>query len=383
MQSIVIIGAGAIGRGFLPWLIPQDEYELIYVDSNPTLIQTLQQQKYFHTYKVSNDTLLQKKVFPKSALLPEQFNLSDYPNCAAVFINVGPRNCIKAAQLISHTTSPVIFCENEMACVTRVKNNTTIKNCFFGIPDVITSNSAPMSLRAHDALSIITEEGVLFLDEGAKITKIDAVFCNHIELEKQWIAKLYLHNTPHCVAAYLGALAHFTYLHETMEVSALETIIKGAMNEMLQALKLRWAISHDFLDWYAEKELKRFKCRLLHDPISRVAREPARKLALDGRLVGAAQLCLSHGFVPENILIGIACALLFSNNQDPDQHLPFLRKHLDISSFLAYILGLRKGEALEIILSTRLDSIIEKTLSIIKSLPKQIKPTLCEQTYEY
>ena len=35
-------------------------------------------------------------------------------------------------------------------------------------------------------------------------------------LRIQWTPKLYLHNTPHCITAYLGALMGATYVHEAM-----------------------------------------------------------------------------------------------------------------------------------------------------------------------
>ena len=46
----------------------------------------------------------------------------------------------------------------------------------------------------------------------------------------------------------------------------------------------------------------RYANRALKDPVARVARDPLRKLAIDDRLVGAAQLCLSRGIVPHAII---------------------------------------------------------------------------------
>ncbi|MHB9156118.1 MAG: mannitol dehydrogenase family protein, partial [Endomicrobiales bacterium] len=194
---------------------------------------------------------------------------------------------------------------------------------YFAIPDVITSNTASKGLLKNDPLSVISENGELFIDDGAKEIKGDIKYCDKNELQKQWTAKLYLHNTPHCIAAYLGALVGVRYLHESMKYPEIREIVTGSMQEMLTALKLKWDIPHSFLEWYADKEIQRFSCELLFDPISRVAREPLRKLELEGRLMGAAQICLSLGFIPKNILTGIASALLFENIDDSDWHLSF------------------------------------------------------------
>jgi mannitol-1-phosphate/altronate dehydrogenase len=122
------------------------------------------------------------------------------------------------------------------------------------------------------------------------------------------------------------------------------------MEEMLSALKLNWDLDHSFLEWYASKELSRFRCDLLYDPVSRVAREPLRKLELDGRLMGAAQLCLAQGFVPKSIIFGIGAALMFESRTDQDRHLKIMRDSLSENSLFHYVLGLRKGDVLERIL---------------------------------
>jgi hypothetical protein len=231
---------------------------------------------------------------------------------------------------------------------------------------VITSNTAPLSDLHEDPNALVTEDGRLFVDDRIPELPGDYTRCSPKELQKQWTAKLYIPNTPHCIAAYLGALLGVTYLHESMQHPQVYEIVKASMNEMLNALKLRWDIPHDFLDWYAEKELSRFCNLLLHDPIARVAREPMRKLELEGRLVGAAQICLSSGFIPQNILKGIFAAMLFESEHDTDRHVKFMMETLSPRPFLVYILGLRQGEALEVALLNHFDSHVALLRGIAK-----------------
>jgi mannitol-1-phosphate/altronate dehydrogenase len=366
MKDIIILGAGAIGRGYLPWIFEKGQYEFIFVDANRELARNLNERKKYHSYKAKNNKLEELVVNVKAAYHSSEFRLSDHPGAEAVFMNVGPRNALSAAACLNGVSCPVILSENDPQTVTLVRNALNYERVYFAVPDVITSNTASAELLAKDPLSIITEDGVMFIDEGAKGIKGDINFCTQAEMNKQWTAKLYLHNTPHCITAYLGALVGATYIHESMNYPDNRKIVSGAMNEMLTALKLKWDIPHSFLDWYAEKELQRFSNVLLHDPISRVAREPLRKLDLEGRLIGAAQICLSLGFTPRNILTGITSALLFENEADEDRHLSFLRKTLSPRSLLTYILGLRKGEALEIVMRERLPKIVSELESLIE-----------------
>ena len=365
-QSIVIVGAGAIGRGFLPWCFAERRYEFVFVDANPRLVEQLDERAEYTIFMVKDGRLAPRTVRVRRALLPAQFHAGDHRDAAAVFVNVGPRNVESVAHLVSGLSCPVISCENDPATVDQLRAGSGRREIYFAIPDVIASNTAPAELLAQDPLSVICENGRLFVDEAAAGVDCDWVLCNRQELDKQWTAKLYLHNTPHCIAAYLGSWVGAAYVHEAMRFPAVAAIVKGAMTEMLTSLKLRWNIPHPFLDWYAEKELARFSSELLFDPISRVAREPLRKLELEGRLLGAAQICLSSGFVPANILTGIASALLFQADGDADNHLAFMRRALRPSALLTHVLNLRKGEALECVLREQLPNIVGRLASLAR-----------------
>jgi mannitol-1-phosphate 5-dehydrogenase len=371
-MNLLVLGSGAIGRGYLPWIFKDQNPKYYFVDSDPEIITHLKKRERFRTHMVQGSEYASLQVSVAGAYLPQNF-LSEKPPVQfdAVFVSVGPRNVPSVAPLVSGLQCPIILCENDPASVEKLKVLTGQDNIYFAIPDVITSNTAPAHFLKEDPLAITSENGVLFVDD--RISKIPGNFKNisYKELiDQQWTAKLYLHNTPHCIAAYLGALAGVKYLHQSMEFPEIDKIVSGSMEEMLNALKARWDIPHPFLDWYAAKELSRFRCQLLFDPISRVAREPLRKLELDGRLIGAAQICLSLGFVPENIMLGITSALLFDDPNDKDKHLSFMQRALTPSAFLTHVLGLRYGEALE----TTLCSHLPKMISQLKSISKIMGP---------
>lgn len=374
MPDIVILGAGAIGRGYLPWLFDERRYEFVFVDANRELVGRLRENGRFSTYRSKGGALEEKVVRVKEALHVSEYRVprgDDAP--ALVFMNVGPRNCVAAAACLEGVECPVVLCENDPATVDLVKGALGYDRVYFAIPDVITSNSASPENLARDPLAVHTEDGTLFVDERAAGAGLEGEirFCSEEELRKQWTAKLYLHNTPHCIAAYLGALVGARYLHESMTVPEIRKIVTGTMNEMLTALKLRWEIPHPFLEWYAEKEIARFSDGHLYDPISRVAREPLRKLELEGRLIGAAQICLSHGFIPKNILVGIVSAILFEDAGDRDYHLTFMRKVLPPRILITYVLGLRQGEVLHRVMEEQFPRIVEQLERIREACGKE------------
>jgi len=294
----------------------------------------------------------------------DEFDLSLITDVNAVYMAVGPRNILKASKGLKNIHCPIVLCENDDATVITLQKALNYDNIYFAIPDVITSSTASEENLKIDPLAIHTENGELFVDDRASCTLGNIRYVSEEELKKQWTAKLFLHNTPHCVAAYLGALLGLKYVHDPMKIAATREIVVETMKEMLTALKATWTIPHDFLDWYAEKEILRFSNELLMDPISRVAREPFRKLELNGRLIGAAQMCFRYGFVPYNIVKGIVAAILFENEKDNDSNIILLRKHLPMKVFLTYVIGLRSGEVLEDLLSSEYDNLSNSLLKL-------------------
>ncbi|MEK7748411.1 MAG: mannitol-1-phosphate 5-dehydrogenase [Nitrospirota bacterium] len=367
-RKILFVGAGAIGRGYLPLLFSPQMYDFVFVDSNPRIIERMRDTGSYTTFRVRKDQYEEKTIPVAAAFTPDQFRLSEHTDAAACFFSVGPRNVSRAAAMIKGLKIPLILSENEPNTVDMAKSVVGHEQVYFAVPDVITSNTAPQKFLDKDPLAIVTEDGVMFIEEGPNLTGDFKFLTRDQLLGMQWTPKLYLHNTPHCIAAYLGALVGVTYVHEAMSIPKVDAIVVGAMMEMLKSLKMKWEIPHDFLEWYAEKELARFRCKLLFDPVARVAREPMRKLGLHGRLIGAAQICLALGIIPQNILAGITGALLFEDQNDPDHHLAFLRRVMSKDSFNTYILGLRTGEPLDLLLCEQIDMIIERLQSLSKEV---------------
>ncbi|MFZ6770733.1 hypothetical protein ACO0LM_27060 [Undibacterium sp. Di26W] len=365
--KILFMGAGAIGRGYLPWTLDASKHEFVFIDSNPGIVDHLNTHGGYTTYRVNADEYQHMQVEVSAAYTPANFKLEDHQDAVACFFSVGPRNVSKAAQIMAGSTIPLIMCENEPETVAVAKRVVGHDAVYFAVPDVITSNTAPAHLLEQDPLAITTENGVLYVEACPAVIHGDMALLSREELLRiQWTPKLYLHNTPHCIAAYLGALMGATYVHEAMMHPRAAQLVEGAMTEMLQALKLLWDIPHDFLEWYAEKELARFRCQLLFDPVARVAREPLRKLELHGRLIGAAQMCLTLGVLPQYLLKGIVGAVLFEDVNDPDHHIGLMHEAMDTASFNRYVLGLRPGEPLDLMLREKIVAITTELREIAK-----------------
>ncbi|MCL2142024.1 MAG: hypothetical protein FWH46_04020 [Methanimicrococcus sp.] len=369
-ETIAIIGAGAIGRGFLPWKMNMERYRLLFIDSNRELIETMNKNGGYWTFMVQNNRLEEKYVKIDQALHLSEISTGSLDNPAAVFMSVGPKNVRDASNCLKGVSCPIILCENDPKTVQIVRTHLNYDQVYFAVPDVITSNTASQESLLRDPLAIHSEDGCLFIDDRAGSIDGDISFLSEDELiNKQWTAKLFLHNTPHCIAAYLGAMRGLRYIHDVMKYDELKKIVVGAMNEMLAVQKIKAADESnesDFLTWYAEKEISRFSNELLYDPISRVAREPYRKLEMDGRLIGAAHDCILTSRPFDNIMIGTVCTALCAYHGRTDisdiEFDPVSSKSKVLSVFSSIgLTGTVVGDAMQ----SKLDEALEKISEVV------------------
>lgn len=344
-RSLLVYGAGAIGRGYIPWVYDGQDFDYHYVEANPELRGALQTQRHFTTFKTTAQGYEAQGVTVAGCYAPgEEGHLLDRVD--GIITCVGPRNFDGLEPMLGAARVPVVCCENDADLPRSMRERTGNPHIVFAIPDVITSSTASDELLARDPLAVITEDGTCFAERGAAALGGHCSYIDSDALAVQWAAKLYIHNTPHCIAAYLGNLLGARYLHDTMRHPAAARIVEGAMHEMRAMLEASLHIDPGFLAFYAAKERARFKNTLLCDPISRVAREPFRKLALNERLIGAAQRCLAAGILPRHLMLGIMAAFRFASDSDPDYHIKFLLRSLSPAEFLRTIIRLRDNEAL-------------------------------------
>jgi len=314
-KRVLIYGAGAIGRGFLGPLFHRYGFIINFVDINKELIDLLQNRD---SYKVAITGVKHHQFVDVPVqdcfLLGEEGSIEKYD---IVFCCVGPNNCYDLAERFKNA-KVVISCENDMASVKGLQNLTGNPKVYFGIPDVITSNTAPSELLAKDPLMVVTEQGVLVLQKGDYSLPEEILQIDDQELHTHWICKLFIHNAPHAILAYLGWLKGYDYIHEAMADKDIGRIVVGAISEITDGVIAAKYAEKCFAYSYKDKELTRFSNKLLYDTISRVAREPLRKIAYDNRLVLGLRIALFNGVFPANTAKGLKAALYYDNREDEE-----------------------------------------------------------------
>ena len=343
-KKIAIFGAGAIGRGFIAPLFSDEDYEIDFIDSNEELVRELNlKKKYILGVTAKKKYIFKTITFNKAYGNREKINIGKYD---IVFSCVGPTQCFENVEYYKKAKI-LISCENDKESVPKLKKLTSNKNIFFSIPDVITSNTAPKKLLDKDRLSIISEQGILVVEKNKFKFPKDIQVVNKEKLDSHWICKMNIHNAPHAIVAYLGFLKKYKFIHEAMKNKKINKIVVGAIKEITKGIISCKLVEKKFANFYMKKEIRRFSNELLYDPISRVARDPLRKLAHDDRLIKSIHIALFNKTLPKNCAIGIKAALqYFDKNDEQSKHLKIMVDNFGEKYVLRKICGLQNNEPL-------------------------------------
>jgi mannitol-1-phosphate 5-dehydrogenase len=131
------------------------------------------------------------------------------------------------------------------------------------------------------------------------------------------MAKFLGFGAGHAMCAYLGLLRGHSYIHEAIADPLLRPMIARSLQTSRRSLLSVDAASGEEVLRSIEWMLTRYTNAGLNDPLTRVARDPIRKLSPDGPLLGAALLVHRvTGRVPGGFARAIASALAYRNPED-------------------------------------------------------------------
>jgi mannitol-1-phosphate 5-dehydrogenase len=342
--KFVQFGAGNIGRGFTGQLASDAGYEVVFVDVRPEIVAALNERGSYRLRFAGPTRFEEREVGPVRAvdgrdmeIVARELADADLA-CTAVGVSALPhlapaiaRGLHRRAEIGSRAPLDLLLCENQLQVgrqfhawvAAQLPSGDSRLLDQIGFVETVVSRMVPELLpeeRAADPLLVVVEDyDRLPVDATAFRGPVPPVpgleptdrFAGYFE------RKLFTHNLGHAVAAYFGAAAGLTYIHEAMADPVIAARVRGAMEEAGAGLVARWGFSVEEQTAHAEGLVARFANAALRDTVVRVGRDPLRKLRPGDRLVGGALLALEYGVQPRNIAAGIAAALRFDAPGDP------------------------------------------------------------------
>lgn len=343
-MKAVEFGAGNIGRAFIAPLLFESGFDTTFVDINPQLIDEINRRgQYLIKYVSANGVreILVKNVdavhFPDSDSLTKKIIEADLITTAVgenqlkfvaepLAVGLAERFRRRPNEL-PHIV--VIACENVLGNTNKLKQLVLANSSEDGrvllehtvswpnsVVDIIVPNTSEDE-RKQDPLLVVAEDySLLAIDtnslnglmpeiKGIKLT-------NRLDIVAH--QKLFTFNGPHCTIAYEGYPRGYKYIPEAMADPIIEDLVKGIVAEVNMVItRMHPEVSAEEQEEFGRRTIQRFKNPYLLDEITRVGRDPIRKLQPDNRLVYPAKELMDYGGIPIYHSVGIAAAYQLYN----------------------------------------------------------------------
>lgn len=339
MKKAIQIGAGNIGRGFIGGLLSHAGYHVVFADVNQQVIDKINEDgKYtIHVMDVESSEQVITDISGVNSTTPAM--VDEIAEAEIITTAVGlvilPRIAPSIAQgIVKRMETGVDTYLNIIACENAIKASSQLKEAVYGnlsdeakayadkyvgFPDCSVDRIVP-PVRCENPIDVVVEayyewnvEEASFKGEIPKIEGMNLAGNLMAYIER----KLFTLNTGHCITAYLGFLKGYETIDQSIADEEIFTIVKSAMTESGMGLVKKHGLDKEAHLKYIDKIINRFKNPYLKDDVVRVGREPLRKLSATDRLSKPTLTAAGYGLPVDHLLVGIAAALHYKNDQDP------------------------------------------------------------------
>lgn len=340
-MKVIHFGAGNIGRGFIGKLLADANSQLTFTDVNQPLIDQLEHQQSYQVHVVGQESRIEKVQHVHAINTNDPKTVEYIATADMVTTAVGPQILEKIAATLAQgiilrkklgNDQPlnIIACENMVRGTSQLKRHVLAKlpaemhewleNNIGFVDSAVDRIVPPMDAANDDPLAVTVESfSEWIVDKTQFVGNIPTI--DGMELTDNLMAfverKLFTLNTGHAITAYLGQLYGHQTINDAINDPRIYAIVKSAMEESGRVLIQRYGFNADKHHQYIEKILSRFANPYLKDDVSRVGRQPIRKLSSEDRLIKPLLGTFEYQLPNDNLILGIAAALHFKCASDP------------------------------------------------------------------
>lgn len=338
MKKAIQFGAGNIGRGFIGAVLSEAGYHVVFADVNELVVNKINEDGKYTVAIMDTECTEQvitnisavdsrspelAKEIAQAQVVTTAVGLGILPRIAgALAAGVAERQAQGVTEYLN-----VIACENGLRASSQLKDHVyshltdeqkAYADEYVAFPDCSVDRIVP-PIKSENPIDVVVEKFYEWNVERASI-KGDLQM-EGMNLADNLIAyierKLFTLNTGHAITAYLGKLKGLSTIADSIADEEIYTIVKAAMQESGEGLVAKYGFDHDAHFAYIDKIIGRFRNPHLQDDVTRVGREPLRKLSANDRLIKPTMTAIEHGFATPNLVLGIGAALHYNNPEDP------------------------------------------------------------------
>ena len=340
-KSILIFGAGKIGRSFIGQLFSRGGYEVVFVDINKQLIKELNLRQGYKVDFVSDDSYEEIKInnVKGVCLEDEDAVIQEIEEAGIVAVSVGKGNLSSISPVLAKGLLQR-FQKGKRALDIIIAENVKDADLYFieefekllpdfnkiremvGLVETCIGKMVPFippDKLGGDILKTIAEPyNKLIAGENSfknPIPKVEGLVPK--KNIKAWVdRKLFIHNLGHAVTAYLGYIhcPNFVFLYEALSVSSIYEQVRDTMVQASDILLKKYPaeFTKDQLLSHIDDLLLRFQNKALGDTIYRVGCDLMRKLGSNDRFVGAIKDAIAFAVPYDKILYALVCGCHFN-----------------------------------------------------------------------
>ncbi|MDO4323416.1 MAG: mannitol-1-phosphate 5-dehydrogenase [Lachnospiraceae bacterium] len=338
MKKAVQFGAGNIGRGFIGALLSQSGYQVVFADVVDAVINKINEDKSYtvHVMDVECEDQKIENICGVNSTKPEaveEIATADIVT-TAVGLVILPRIAPTIAKAIEKRMESgckdamnIIACENAIRATSQLKKavyenlsdaGKAFADEYVGFPDCAVDRIVP-PVKSENFIDVVVEtyyewdvERSGFKGEIPEIKGMTVVEDLMAYIER----KLFTLNTGHCITAYLGTLRGIPTIDKAIADEEIYAVVSAAMKESGDGLIKKHGFDPEKHAAYIKKIIGRFKNPYLQDDVTRVGREPLRKLSPTDRLIKPLTTAAGFGLPVDHLITGVGAALRYNNPED-------------------------------------------------------------------
>lgn len=364
MRTLVVWGAGRIGRGFVADIFDVPEFRTVFVDIDKALVDALNTRKQYTITRAERSGITTKTRFGgfsavHTSQTEELERLFEEPELIldiALHEPKLPEAADMLLPLIAHRAEsgalPMDIMMNvnmarpdeyftKLMCARLSGNALDYFKAHVGVTGIFAmciSPLAPDELKAKDPLAL-WNNGWKEQAISRKVLKCAPPVLPRLRLtddiEREETRKLYTLNMAHALLCYLGLPKGLKTSYEAVNDPELRAILDGALLEASMGLEAEFGFDGYEMSAWREKIVELVQNPYIDDALQRLGADTRRKLGPYDRLAGPIRLCKKAGGKPVNLIKALRAGYYYEN---PDEGTQEVRAYTDAHGESAAIL---------------------------------------------
>lgn len=373
MRTLVVWGAGRIGRGFVAALFRDAAWRTVFVDIDRELVDQLNARGSYTIFRATAEGVRREvmeggftalhtsdaealgRLFCEEGLLLDiavhATELDKVAGMVAPLLSmrarVMPDSPMDILMNVNMALPDEAFHEKltaalsaDPAALAYLEKQVGIS----GIAAACISPVAPEEMKKEDPLAVLNNDypeqaisGPALKGEKPRLPKLR--LSDNLSAEET--RKLYTLNMAHALLCYLGLPKGYKTVIEAMNDPEMRTLVDQALDEANKGLLKALPLTQAELDWWRDTVISLLMNPYIDDVLQRLGADTRRKLSRHDRLVGPAMLCMEAGGEPRAMAKAIRAGFEYENDDVGTRAVRALVSECGLKACMEQICGLK------------------------------------------